>query len=132
MNRTIDSVRKTNYLTRGDVDPEVIVTVSEVADEEMSTANGNKETKAVVYFKELEKGLVLNWTNAQLIANFLGSRNMDDWPGGQVTLYDDPTISFAGKVTGGIRVKAAPKSAPPTQLEDPNDPLPWGEEAAAS
>ena len=36
--------------------------------------------------------------------------------GGKVVLYDDPSVSYGGKLVGGVRVRALPKSqqAPPT------------------
>ena len=76
-------------------------------------------------FRNSKKGHVLNWINAQTIAKLLGSESFDDWPGGKVVLYDDPTVPIAGKVVGGIRVRAvrerpgvppklAPQAEPPT------------------
>lgn len=69
------------------------------------------ELRWVVYFTELEKGLVLNSTNAQIIAGFLKSDETDEWRGHKVVLYSDPNISYGGRVTGGIRVRA-PKAKP--------------------
>jgi hypothetical protein len=34
-----------------------------------------------------------------------GTDETDEWVGKQCTLYTDPTIMFAGKKTGGLRVK---------------------------
>ncbi len=50
---------------------------------------------------------MLNWTNAQLTANAVGTSDMDQWPGRRITLYHDPNVSYGGKLIGGIRVKAA-------------------------
>ena len=84
MSWSIDSIKKSQYLTRADVDPPVTVTISEVREEKMSDTD---ELKAVVHFKELAKGLVLNVTNSESIALHYGS------------------IEYAGKRTGGIRVR---------------------------
>ena len=62
MTRTIHSIKNSSFLTRADVAPPVSATVSVVREEKMS---GNGEMKNVVYFKDQDKGLVLNWTNAQ-------------------------------------------------------------------
>ena len=91
--RTIQSVRKSNYLARADVDPAIVVTVKEVVEEELDTPTG-PEMKWVVYFEELEKGMVLNWINSQTIAKILGSEAFDDWSGGKIVLYDDPNVTF--------------------------------------
>lgn len=50
--------------------------------------------------------MVLNSTNGQLIAQILKSDETDLWKGQKVVLYDDPSVSFGGKLTGGIRVRA--------------------------
>ena len=111
--RTIHAVKKSNYLTRADVDPPVIVTIREVVEETLANPEGDDELKQIVYFQEFEKGHVLNWINAQTIAKLLGSESFDDWPGGKIVLYDDPTVVFAGKVVGGIRVRAVRKRPVP-------------------
>jgi len=132
--RTIDSVRKSNYLTRADVDPPLAVTIKEVVEETLDTQKGPEE-KQVCYFDEAEKGLVLNWVNAQNIARIVGSRNFDDWPGGQIILFDDPTINFGNQVVGGIRVRA-PRKRPPAKAvakqpepePDFDDEIPFGDD----
>jgi hypothetical protein len=65
--------------------------------------------KYALYFEELEKPMVLNSTNGQLIAKIVGSDETDEWAGKQIVLYHDPNISFQGRLVGGIRVRA-PKS----------------------
>jgi len=41
----------------------------------------------------------------QLIARFTGSEDTENWEGKRIILYDDPSVSFGGKLTGGIRVR---------------------------
>ncbi len=53
----------------------------------------------------------MNSTNGQLIAQALKSEESSDWTGGKVVLYDDPSVSYGGKLVGGIRVRAVPKSS---------------------
>jgi len=102
--RSINTLKNSTFLTRGDVAPPVAVTISHVADEKVGT---DEEQKPVLYFRELGKGLVLNWTNAQCIAELLGTEDMDLWGGGKIVLFDDPRVEYAGKRCGGIRVRAA-------------------------
>jgi hypothetical protein len=61
-------------------------------------------------FQETEKPLVLNGTNIRLCELIFNSGDTDDWIGNQLVLFNDPTIQFQGKFTGGIRVRA-PKRA---------------------
>jgi len=78
-----------------------------------------EELKWCLHFSNLEKPLVLNMTNMQLISKITGSENTDDWTGKQIVIYNDPTISMGGRITGGLRVRApkvrpaAPASAMP-------------------
>ncbi|HXI50305.1 MAG TPA: hypothetical protein VNH84_02335, partial [Candidatus Saccharimonadales bacterium] len=57
-------------------------------------------------FIELEKPLVLNSTNIQVCQNICGSDDTDHWIGKRIVLYDDPNVSYQGKLVGGIRVRA--------------------------
>jgi len=131
--RNIHSVKKSNYLTRADVDPAILVTIREVFEEELDTPKG-PEFKWVCYFDELEKGTVLNWINSQTIAKILDSESFDDWPGGKIVLYDDPTVMFGQQMVGGIRVRTPrkrPAEKPATQPESKvefDDEIPFGEE----
>lgn len=74
-----------------------------------------EEQRWVLHFKETPKGLSLNKTNIQIIEKICGSDNTDDWMGKQIVLYWDDTVTYMGKVTGGIRVRA-PKSAAEREL----------------
>ena len=60
---------------------------------------------------ECDKPMVLNSTNGQIIAQITGSDDTDHWTGHKIVLYNDPNITFAGKLTGGIRARA-PKNQP--------------------
>jgi hypothetical protein len=62
--------------------------------------------------------MVLNQTNAKLIAQITGSEETEEWNGHQVVCYNEPSIAFAGKITGGIRVRA-PKKQPPRPVPVP-------------
>ena len=84
----------------------VVAEINHVKAEEINGNDGKKETKAVVYFKGKEKGLVLNKTNAAQIAYMYGDE-MDMWDGKQIELY--PTmVDFAGKMVEAIRIAPPP------------------------
>ena len=75
------------------------------------------ERKWVVYFNEVNKGLVLNKTNATSLAACLGD-DTDEWEGQRVVLY--PTeVNFSGRMVEAIRVKekATKNANKPTALK---------------
>ena len=72
------------YLKAANLDGDgPIVTIKSVAIEELGS-NGDK--KPVAYFKEMEKGLVLNRTNAETIALFTHEDDMEAWIGYRIGL----------------------------------------------
>jgi hypothetical protein len=73
------------------------------------------EDKVVCYFVEDVKPMVVNRTNSQLIGSATGARTAGESVGKQIVVYNDPSVGFGGKVTGGLRVKriaGAPRPAP--------------------
>jgi hypothetical protein len=64
--------------------------------------------------------MVLNSTNGQLIARLLGSKNSDDWIGKEIDLYNDPNVTFAGELVGGIRARKAQRKATATMPQPEN------------
>jgi hypothetical protein len=70
------------------------------------------------------KPMVLNRTNAQLVGVATGAKVAGDAKGKQVVVYNDPTVGFGGKITGGLRIKkvaGAPRSAAPRTVADQVD-----------
>lgn len=102
----VNDLKDSKFVTKGDVEPDVLVTIKSYKEMNVSLESQAPEMKWVLYFHELPKPLVLNSTNGQLIQMITGSEDFDDWIGKKVILYNDKTVSFAGKITGGIRVKA--------------------------
>lgn len=95
------------YLKQSDFDePGSIVTVSHIEQKNVAKADEAPENKWVVYFVEMgEKGMVLNSTNIQAMARACDSDDTDDWAGKEVVVYVDPSVGYAGKITGGLRIK---------------------------
>jgi hypothetical protein len=114
----ISDLKQSKYLTKEDVTPAVLVTVGGYEQVNVAMENQAPDMKWALTFKEEEKPFVLNQTNGQLIGVITGSDDFDDWIGKKVVLYNDPTIVFAGKVTGGIRVRAPKGQAAPPPPED--------------
>jgi hypothetical protein len=70
----------------------------------------DKKSKYVLHFVKQDKGLVLNPTNWDLIAAFLGA-DSDNWTGGLIVLYPTET-AFGGKTVPCIRVRRPREEAP--------------------
>lgn len=78
-----------------------------------------QKMRYVLHFNEHPKPLVLNSTNGDIIASITGAEEFDDWIGKKIVLYNDPNISFGGKLTGGIRARAPRTATPPVQAPAP-------------
>ena len=76
--------------------------------------NGNK---LVLKFKGKEKGLVLNKTNANIIASHYGD-DETKWIDKEIIVYPDKT-TFSGKIVDCLRVRIE------AELADPSDDIPW-------
>ncbi len=114
----VNDLKTSKFLTKGDVMPDVLVTFKSYEQTNVAMENQPTEDKYVFFFVELEKPLVMNSTNGQLVEMILGSGDFDDWMGKQIVLFNDPTVSFAGKLTGGIRVRASKKGQPGRGIDD--------------
>lgn len=112
----ISSLKQSKFLTRGDVGTGILVTIREIFQENVAKEGAPEELRWCLSFDEAEKPMVLNATNGQIIASIVKSEETDTWPGHKIVLYDDPNVSFGGKLVGGIRVRAprgqAAKTAP--------------------
>lgn len=125
----ISDMKESKYVKKEDCGENgIIVTIHSVGNENVAMENEPPEHKYILNFKEDVKPLVMNWTNIQLCAQATGSDDTDNWPGKKIVLYNDPNVSFAGKLTGGIRIRKAQQSTPsaaPVKSEDPNDDIPF-------
>ena len=101
----INDMKESRYVRKDDVGDGVIVTITGLTEENLAMENQPPEMKFVLHFKENIKPLVMNSTNAQLAAKALSSPETDDWIGKKVILFNDPNVSFGGKLTGGVRIR---------------------------
>jgi len=100
---------------------EVRVTIERV---EMETLGEDK--RPIAYFRNKQKGLVLNKTNANTIADMYGF-NTDHWIGKEIVIY--PTrVDFKGERVDAIRVQfnqpALPKTSQKAVQHSETDPPP--------
>ena len=93
------------FIKQSDVEPSKAVTIRGVKQVNVAQEDKPEELKYCLFFRELDKPMVLNSTNIQLLTHYLGTDETDDWKGKQVELYNDPTVSYGGKLTGGVRVR---------------------------
>ncbi len=77
------------YIKAEDLSEEVPVIIAGLEMEELQGNDGKKEKKGVLYFKGLDKGLVLNKTNWDRIEAQHGEES-DNWPGKRITLFAEP------------------------------------------
>jgi hypothetical protein len=119
------------YLTKDDVGEDgMVLTVKGFRMETLKSDDG-EEDKMVLHFMEDVKPMVLNRTNSQLVGIATGAKTAGEARGKQIVVYNDPTVSFGNKITGGLRIKkltGAPKPAPAAAAGssvDPNDDIPF-------
>ena len=107
------ALKESRFLKRTDVGSGSLMTIKGMAQENVAKEGVEPEMKWCLHFEETEKPLVLNSTNAALCAQITKEEDTDNWTGHKVVLYDDPSISFGGKLVGGIRVRAPKQTAKP-------------------
>lgn len=108
----IQDLKISKFLKKEDVGPGALVTIRQITSENVAKEGADPEMKFCLHFDEYEKPLVLNSTNGQLIGQITGiTDNIETgWIGRSIVLYSDPSVSFGGKLVGGIRVRA-PRAA---------------------
>lgn len=109
----IQDLKVSKFLKKEDVGPGVLVTIRQITSENVAKEGADPEMKYCLHFDEYEKPLVLNSTNGQLLGQITGiTDNIETgWIGKVIVLYSDPSVSFGGKLVGGIRVRAPRQQA---------------------
>lgn len=121
----ISEMRESKFLKKEDVGRGALGTITRCDQQNVAMEGAGQELKWCLHFAELEKPLVLNGTNIQLCAQICGSDDTDHWVGKKVVLYTDPTVMYAGKMVGGIRVRAPkPGAIVPAPIPLPAQPQP--------
>ena len=83
----------------------LIFTITHVKQELDVRVAGKKGNFNIAYFKEKIKPFVLNAGNSKIMKGFAnGSSFVEDWGNITIQLYIDPNATFAGEVTGGVRI----------------------------
>lgn len=96
----------TDFPTHG-VDLQIINCTKEAVGEML-------EDKIAIHFNGGFKPLLANRTNLRVLAALLGP-DTANWSGRTVNVYADPTVQYAGRLVGGVRVRAAMSQPQPQQ-----------------
>ena len=112
----LSDIKESKYLAKDDCgEAGIVLTIDRVVGEKVGEdQRGNEEHKPVMHFQEQNvKPLIVNVTNFETIAEGTGLDDSDNWGGQRIKVYNDPNVSFAGKRTGGIRVRTPKKGSTP-------------------
>ena len=96
-----------NYLGSYAFQPgeEIIATIKKVENEKVKNQDGKEEVCLVAHFKEDKiKPLILNKTNAKMIAKVHGTPYIEEWPGKSIQLYVSKVRAF-GETVDAVRVR---------------------------
>jgi hypothetical protein len=108
MSRKLNSYRRyrdSSYLRKEDFPSPEILTISEVCEEEVTAPGKKPKKKLIIRFEEIEKGMVCNMTNGDVLFEITGCEYPDDWVGVRVMVWHDPSVPYAGKRIGGLRLR---------------------------
>ena len=84
---------------------EITVTISKLDTDKVTGQQGRKEDCFVVYFKEFDKPMILNRTNAKAIEKVASSGLIQDWVDVKVTLYVESGVKAFGEVVDALRIR---------------------------
>ena len=118
-----------NWLKKDDLEDPVggeVLTIRRVTEE---LVGQDQQSKWALHWREKDyQPLLCNKTNLRLLASMFGD-DTDDWVGKEVEVYHDPTISYAGQIVGGLRVRPPrppkPRQPRPRQKDLPDDDVPF-------
>jgi hypothetical protein len=101
----VDLMFPSRYLKAADFEGKpVALTIAEVFRDKVQMANGSKAEKYIVRFRETDKELILNKTNAKAVAKALGEPKAVNWAGERITLKPTTCEAF-GEMVPCIRVE---------------------------
>ena len=106
---------------------EALLTMEKVKEEEVGD---ERDPKFILYFRDRTKGLVLNKGHRDILMHIYGepsslsaSGATQHFAGKPILLYVDPAVTYKGKVTGGLRLRA-PNMQAPVQPQSPQQAQP--------
>lgn len=109
---SVNEMFPSKFLKASDIDQDYEVEISEVNTDKVGQGD-QQEEKFIVHFQEFDKGLVLNKTNANLIAAQHGG-DTDNWIGKKVVLTVED-VAYQGKITPAIRIRRPARPTTPAR-----------------
>ena len=97
-------VGNAKYLKKEDITSPINTSILWTKEEEVTAPGKGTETRLVLYFDGLKKGLVLNTANAEALAEITGTDEYEKWSDVPIQLYVDRDVKYGGKKIGGIRI----------------------------
>jgi hypothetical protein len=92
------------WLRATDIDDELEVQVRHIS-KEILTGKDGQEEKFVMWFQGLQKGLVLNKTNALKMGEIFGADDYREWANQRIVLYSTQVEAF-GETVQAVRIRA--------------------------
>lgn len=129
----VSELLPSTYLKKEDFPAPQLLTIARLERVNVAMDGQPPEYKWALHFTELDRALVLNTVNIQTLAALYGDET-DHWIGQKIVAYNDPSVMFAGRMVGGIRLRApkqpqarpAPaKPAPAGQFDDLDEDTPY-------
>lgn len=109
---SIDEVFSGKLLKAADIKGrEVSVTIDKVEVHDFDDG-----AKIIIHFLHKDKGMVINKTNANRIAEVTGTRNYDLWAGQPIVLTTE-RVEYKGELVDGLRVALQGQSAANAELQ---------------
>lgn len=118
MSPNVDDLKTSKYLSQKDIKKPVLVTIVGFNEVNFAREGDKPKMRWVLRLREFEKPFPLNPTNGELIQAITGSKEFSDWVGKKIVLYIDPTVSYGGTITGGVRCRA-PKGQKTQPVDEP-------------
>jgi hypothetical protein len=118
-------MKPSKFLKQDDIGAGQLVTIRTVDQHNVAASGAPDDNKWCASFNELDKPLVLNSTNMDTISIITGSLHTDGWIGKTIVLFVDPSVVYAGKRVGGIRVRAPKPGSTVAKPSAADDNLPF-------
>jgi hypothetical protein len=120
----INSAFPSKYLKASDAEEDLVLTVKSVKLELIGQGQ-QAEQKPVLYFDEEAKGMVLNKTNAKMLAKIAKSDDTDEWKGTKVRVIATE-VEYQGDLVMSLRIREdkkrpATRQAPAEPAEAPTE-----------
>lgn len=118
----INSAFPSKYLKASDAEEgDLVLTIARVKMETIGQG-AKADQKPVVYFTEHDKGMVLNKTNAKMIASIAKSDDTDEWTGAKVRIIATE-VEFQGDLVMSLRIRSVKKSGKEAPAGANHDPI---------